>query len=91
MPPNKERRAMCDCIKKLNERISAEYGKGAGLVSNDCTHDGRIALTGVFRPTTAGGAQYKHNRYLGIYPAYCPFCGKPYDATKLETQIRNPY
>lgn len=48
-------------------------------------------MSAIFRPKTADGNYYKHARYLSIRPAFCPFCGKPYEERKPENQICNPY
>ena len=82
---------MCDCIQKINTRLKAEYGGLAGLDLTETTHDGRVTFHAAVRPRTKEGAWYRHARYLGIRPPFCPFCGKPYEEGKTETVIRNPY
>ena len=82
---------MCNCIKEMNQRLRRSYGEIARVDITETTYDGRIALTGVFKPVTADGRYYRHNRYLRIRPAFCPFCGKPYDPQNTETGIINPY
>lgn len=80
---------MCDCIKNLNERLKAEYGDASSFM--DDNGHGRVSMSAMFRPKTADGSYYKHARYLSIRPAFCPFCGKPYEEGKKETKIYNPY
>lgn len=81
---------MCNCIKKINEGLKALYGN-AGMEQSCTTYDGKINLSASYRPKTKEGRTYRHNLYLGIYPPFCPFCGKPYEEGTTETNIRNPY
>ncbi len=81
---------MCDCIEKINTKLKEEYGI-AGMDQTCTTHDGKISLGAIFRPRTKDGRIYRHSRYLGIYPPFCPFCGKPYKEGVTRTVIRNPY
>lgn len=81
---------MCDCIKNINEALKALYGN-AGMEQNCTTFDGKVYLSASYRPRTKEGRTYRHNLYLGIYPPFCPFCGKPYEEGSTGTNIHNPY
>ena len=82
---------MCDCIKHINESLQAQFGETARLDLTQTTADGRVTLTAAFLPKKADGNYYKHNRYLGVRPAFCPFCGEPYEPDNAVTRIVNPY
>lgn len=82
---------MCNCVEEINARLRKEYGETARLDLTQTTADGRVALTAVFLPKRTDGNYYKHNRYLGVRPAFCPFCGEPYKDGDTITEIINPY
>lgn len=69
---------MCDCVVKIKAELCQQYGVGG---VNNVTHDGRIYVTGWFKPKTKSGNYSKHHRYIGLDDKvkFCPFCGKPYD------------
>ena len=69
---------MCDCVDKIKAELCKQYGVGG---VEHVSPDGRIYVTGWFRPKTKSGNYSKHNRYIGLDDKvkFCPFCGKPYD------------
>lgn len=69
---------MCDCVEKIKAELCQQYGVGG---VEKVTHDGRIYVTGWFKPKTKSGNYSKHHRYISLDDKvkFCPFCGKPYD------------
>lgn len=70
---------MCNCYNLINKVLEAKFG---------CSKVERFSPDGVHieifcKPVTKNGKLAKVNRYAGVTPAYCPFCGE-----KLRSEQR---
>jgi hypothetical protein len=66
---------MCDCIEKVEEKLSEKMGEPCSLV--EC---------GLFSGKTFSIIEYKDTSYkkpktckVSVQHSYCPFCGNKYD------------
>ena len=74
----------CDCIKKAENILSEKVGVPVAI-DTALYEDGteRISLYGTYRKPLKNGRLSKERR-IGLYPKYCPICGKPYDKSELK-------
>ena len=63
---------MCDCIKKLNERMDSKHYAVGSTVGSSNSQSSEIR----FHPITNSGEPHKHTRGDSVKWEYCPFCGE---------------
>lgn len=63
---------MCDCIKKINERMESKHYATQSTVGSFDNQSSSVR----FRPITISGRPHKHSRGDSVKWKYCPFCGE---------------
>lgn len=63
---------MCDCIKRINERMESKYYAVQSTVGSFNSQSSHVR----FRPITREGKPHKHTRGDSVPWSYCPFCGE---------------
>ena len=74
----------CDCIKNFNKLLKEKFNETATV--NSEVLSGRVIVNGIYhKPKYKGkpGEYQQKWEEVGLWPKYCPFCGKPYDIKEI--------